>query len=188
MLIVLEGIDNCGKTTLSDVISEYYFKKNKTVFISKELTTDIGELIKHYVKKDGLSSILKTFLFAADRQLRLEKLVENKYDILIMDRYLYSAIVYREAEGVEGSWVREVNRNIMKADISFYIDITAEESILRNSEKKFNIIYSKDFLEKIRTKYIEKCETGELIYINGMQSLTKVFKEIQFHLDAYEKK
>lgn len=140
MIIVLEGIDNCGKTTISERLAQYFRKKGRSVYISKELTTNVGYLIKNTSITSPLSPIMKTFLFAADRQLRLEEIEKNsKYDILIFDRYLYSAIAYREAEGIDGHWVQEVNRFNPPFDIGFYIDISPEESIRRNSSVKFNM-------------------------------------------------
>lgn len=74
MIIALEGIDNAGKTTIGHYLQDYFSKENIKVVLSKELTTDVGEVIKNRIHRGGLSPISKAFLFAADRQLRLETL------------------------------------------------------------------------------------------------------------------
>lgn len=173
MMIVLEGIDNCGKTTISEMLAKYYSKKGSTVLVSKELTTYVGTLIEEKFKSDSISPVVKTFLFAADRQIRLEAIAKSaqQYAVLIMDRYLYSAIVYREAEGIDGQWVNVVNKFIPEFDIGFYIDITPEESIRRNTETKFNIHYSIAHLARVRDSYLQKVNNTKLVKVNSMRSI-----------------
>lgn len=180
MIIALEGIDNAGKTTLAEILTGEILKLGKKAIISKELTTEVGKLIKATIKTGKLTPILKTFLFAADRQLRIEQLQEKKCfdDIVIFDRYLHSAVVYREAEKLDGMWVKEVNRNIPNSDIAFYIDITPEESIRRNTDTKFNIHYSLEHLSKVRESYLKYVDLGELIRIDGMKNVDDISDEI----------
>ncbi len=180
MIIALEGIDNAGKTTIAQILINKLEAEGKKVAISKELTTSVGTLIKSSIKNGGLSPISKSFLFASDRQIRIEELNrDNKFDgIIIFDRYLHSAIVYREAEGLDGSWIRELNKNVPPSDIALYIDITAEESIKRNTVAKFNINYSFEHLQKIRQAYLKYVDLGELIKIDGMMNLQDVVDDI----------
>lgn len=49
MIVALEGIDNAGKTYYAEAISQYFKHKGREVFVSKELTTEIGQQIE---KKD----------------------------------------------------------------------------------------------------------------------------------------
>jgi dTMP kinase len=179
MIVVLEGIDNCGKTTTSEQLSQYFKRTGRSVHISKELTTDVGSLIKNASSTSPFSPIMKTFLFAADRQLRLEEIEKsNKYDVYIFDRYLYSAIAYREAEGIDRHWVQEINRCIPPFDIGFYIDISPEESIRRNTDAKFNIHYSLEYLSHVRESYLREVKDGNLIMIDGMCNNEKVYQQI----------
>ena len=179
MIVVLEGIDNCGKTTTSEQLSQYFKRTGRSVHISKELTTDVGSLIKNASSTSPFSPIMKTFLFAADRQLRLEEIEKsNKYDVYIFDRYLYSAIAYREAEGIDRHWVQEINRFIPPFDIGFYIDISPEESIRRNTDAKFNIHYSLEYLSHVRESYLREVKDGNLIMIDGMCNSERVYQQI----------
>ncbi len=180
MIIALEGVDNAGKTTLAGMLTDEFVKVGKKAIVSKELTTEVGELIKTTIKTGILTPVSKTFLFAADRQLRIEKLQEdNCFDeVVIFDRYLHSAIVYREAEQLDGVWVKDVNRNIPTSDIAFYIDITPEESIKRNTDTKFNIHYSIEHLRKVRESYLNYVELGELILVDGMRNKKEVCDDV----------
>lgn len=188
MIIVLEGIDNAGKTTIGRYLQDYFCKENKKVVLSKELTTDVGEVIKNRIHRGGLSPISKAFLFAADRQLRLDalRIADNPETIFIFDRYIHSAIVYREAEGLDGNWVRELNKDVPKSDLTFYIDITPEESIKRNTNTKFNIHYSISRLKTVRERYLYYTGKGELVFIDGMKDIDciqrQIVEEIKRHL------
>ncbi len=180
MLIVLEGLDNCGKTTQAELIYDFLRKEGYNVHVSKELTTEIGRVIKRYFKNEAFEPVLKALLFAADREKRLEdvKVKLKRNEIVIMDRYIHSAIVYRRAEGLDHDWVRLVNKHVPAYDVGIYIDITPEESMKRYTSRKDNIKYSLDILRKIREYYLEYVNKEELICVNGMQDKKEITKEI----------
>lgn len=179
MIIALEGIDNAGKTSIAEKLMSYFLGKGKQAIISKELTTRVGSTIKEGFKNEELSPISKAFLFAADRQIRIEQLKEELTDdkIIIFDRYIYSAVVYREAEGMEGNWVKEINRNVPQSDVCIYIDITPDESLRRNTDTKFNIHYTLEHLEKVRDAYHKYVNSGELMIIDGMRAIDDVLSD-----------
>ena len=47
------------------------------------------------------------------------------------------------AENIDKNWVKNINRIFREPDMIFYIDITPQESIRRNTDTKFNIIDTK---------------------------------------------
>lgn len=170
MLISLEGLDNCGKTTQADMISKRLSEKGYNVIISKELTTEIGRLLKNSFKGVQYSPVMKSLLFSADRQERLELLSEYikvESNVVIFDRYIHSALAYRLSEGIDEQWILSVNKNAPPIDLGLYIDITSHESIRRNNTNKENIIYSQLQLDLIRERYLEYVKRGELLLING---------------------
>lgn len=72
LLVALEGIDNCGKTTQAGLVSTYFESLGIGCVVARELTTPIGELIRSYFGRKDFTPILKTLLFAADRMQRQE--------------------------------------------------------------------------------------------------------------------
>jgi dTMP kinase len=181
MIIVLEGLDNSGKTTQSILLSQKLSDIGYDIIISKELSTDIGELLKKSFKTKKYSPIVKTLLFAADRQVRLEIIKNHPFtekSLVIFDRYIHSAIVYRVCEGIEEEWVKIVNRFNPTMDIGFYIDISPEESVKRNTNTKYNIHYTLEQLNKIRNSYLFYVNNGDLIQIDGNRNRDKICEQI----------
>ena len=189
VLIIFEGLDNCGKTTLANMIKNFYLSNGVAAEISKEFETNIGMELKNMAAAGTLDPIIKTFLFATDRYIRMKNISEEEYQtkILLFDRYVPSAIAYRMAENVDKKWVETINSIFPKADLGFFIDISPEESVKRNTNSKFNIISTPEHLKKVRDSYLSILDENNLIKINGMQPLEKIFDEIIKIIEEYRK-
>lgn len=189
MLVIFEGLDNCGKTTLVQMIKNYYLKVGIEAEISKEFETNIGIELKKMAKEGTLDPILKAYLFATDRYIRMKNIsqedLQNK--IMLFDRYVPSALAYRMAEGVNKEWVTSINSVFPKADIGFFIDITPDESVKRNTDTKFNIKATLEHLKKVRDAYLSILDENNLIYINGMQSIENIFGEVVEKIEELRK-
>lgn len=153
MLISFEGLDNCGKTTIVGKLKKYYDGLNILTDFTREFETNIGREIKEMSKAGVLDPVLKTYLFAADRYIRT-KIYEEDYNskIILFDRYYQSALAYRMAENIDKNWVKNINRIFREPDMIFYIDITPQESIRRNTDTKFNIIETEEYLQMVRNR------------------------------------
>lgn len=180
LFINFEGIDNSGKTTLIKDIKEI-FEKEYSVYITRELTTDVGRLTLKKLKKNNISLYEKVLLFAADRVIRYEKDLKkiiNDPCLIISDRWFYSALAYRSAEDESlKDYVVTVNRIFMKPDINFYIDITPEESARRGIINDKNN-YTASLLGKVRNEYKKMIIEHKFVFIDGMKDYNIVKEEI----------
>ena len=79
MLIVFEGLDNCGKTTIVEMFKDYFVHVGKHAEFTREFETNIGIVIKEMAQAGSLDTILKSYLFAADRHIRTRDYSENDY-------------------------------------------------------------------------------------------------------------
>ncbi len=183
MIVVFEGLDNCGKTTLTTLLEKYYNSRGISVEISKEMQTPVGETLKSMIVSKDVDPILKSFLFAADRYYRMRNKTYEQEVIYIFDRYVPSAVAYREAEGIDSNWIKEINKIFPNPDLCFLIDITPDESIKRNIETKFNIKYSKEFLSKVRTSYENYSSEYNMVKIDGMQNIEDIMSFIILEID-----
>lgn len=101
MLVIFERLDNCGKTTLVQMIKDYYLQLGIKAEISKEFETNIGKESKKMAKEGTLDPILKTYLFATVHKNEKHKTRGFKNKIMLFDRYVSSALAYRMGEGVD---------------------------------------------------------------------------------------
>ena len=174
MIVIFEGLDNCGKTTIITLLEKYYIENGINIEISKEFKTPIGELLKELIVAKKADPILKTFLFAADRYYRMKDKTFNEDTLYLFDRYVPSAVAYRDAEGCDIDWVKGVNSIFPEPDLCFYIDISPEESILRNTDSKFNIKYDKEFLSNAKKCYDHNLTGDNCIRIDGSKSIEEI--------------
>lgn len=158
--------------------------------ISKEFETNIGKELKTMSKEGTLDPILKAYLFAADRHIRMKNITNEDLQekVMLFDRYVPSALAYRMAEGIDKNWINNINSIFPKAEIVFFIDITPEESVKRNTDTKFNIKASPEHLAKVREAYLSIINENNLIYINGMQPIQNIFDEVINNIEEYRRK
>lgn len=171
------------------MLKDYYINIGIYSEVSKEFETNIGIELKKMAIEGNLDSILKAYLFAADRYIRMKSISSDDLNnkILLFDRYVPSAIAYRMAEGVDKDFVLNINSVFPKADIAFFIDITPEESVNRNTDTKFNIKSSVEHLGEVRKAYSSILNENNLIYIDGMKPIEQIFNEVLQKLEEFRK-
>lgn len=173
--IVFEGIDGSGKGAQTRLLSGWLKDKGYTVFITKEPTEGkIGKLLREALKSGNVKPEPLALLFAADRLehcfLIKRKLSEGK--IVVSDRYLYSSIAYQGAQGIEKKWIEGINKFALIPDSIIYLDLDPEIGLerisskesFRSLQKEKEYLEKKDFLEKVRKKYLEQSDTIPLFY------------------------
>lgn len=177
MLIVFEGIDNCGKTTQIALVKTEMEKRGIPCVMTKELTTSVGAEIKRRFKKGGFSPFLKTILFALDRLIRQKNIVNpalKEGRIVLADRWTLSAVVYRSVEGIGDWFVNIVNFWARKPDITILFDIFSETSVKRGEKSGKYCPYSQEFLSKARVLYLKIAKQQGIHIVDGEQSVEMV--------------
>ncbi len=197
--IVLEGIDNCGKTTQAKLLEKYFQEQGTEVVLAREPGgTTIGEEIREVVLKprDQMANpITQTLLFYAARTEFMDQIVKPNIDagkMVITDRFESSTYVYQGiVQGVDLSLLDTLSEYCVKnsgayPELFIIIDIPVQESLKRASNTDRagqDLIYEKqgvEFLEKLRQGYLTYAQAhpDTVKVINGMQSKEALFKEI----------
>ncbi len=110
-LIVLEGIDGSGKSSMCAAIAAELRKEGKTVETTAEPThVRIGSLIRSGAF-GNISQMTEAILFTADRNDHTENMKKWIYDgkIVICDRYFASTVAY-QSSGLDG---RSLDRSVL---------------------------------------------------------------------------
>lgn len=197
--IVLEGIDNCGKSTQAKMLEKYFQEQGTEVVLAREPGgTQIGEEIREVVLKprdEMANPITQTLLFYAARTEFMDQIVKPNIDagkMVITDRFESSTYVYQGiVQGVDLSLLDTLSEYCVKnsgayPELFIIIDIPVEESLKRASNADRagqDLIYEKqgvEFLEKLRQGYLTYAQAHPetVKVIDGMLSKEDLFKEI----------
>ena len=197
--IVIEGIDGCGKTTQIDELSKWLPKSGLIKKGSKLITTrepggsQLGKKLRSLIldnnENNKPSSLAEMLLYSADRAEHVSKIIApalKNDDWVISDRFSDSTLAYQ-------GYGRNINLEIIKniesivcqgeyPDLTFFLEISPEESILRRKNEIPDRIESEGikFLEKVNKgfKLIAKEKNWEVISATqNIQTISNQIKE-----------
>lgn len=175
-IIAFEGVDYSGKSSIINAIKNKLENNGKTVLvISEPGTTPMGKEIRK-ILKSNIPRSKETELFlqeAARRDIHDMSIWKNKdkYDYLLLDRYIYSTIAYQVA-GNGNSYQKAKILNSLATDNlmpDLAILITAEKDYLRSSDQidKYDqhFINHDEFSDRVKNSYLGMVAKGELIQV-----------------------
>jgi dTMP kinase len=123
MLIVLEGGDGAGTTTLQTGLTKALTERGYHVTTTHQPNreTQVGGLIREILASGGLlPPPAMALLFAADRVELTPSLSPESLDqIVICDRHLWSSLVYQADLGLD--WLLEINKFAVTPDLVVYL-------------------------------------------------------------------
>ena len=196
--IVLEGIDGCGKTTQINELSKWLpksglIKKNATLIKTREpggsvLGREIREMILNNNKTNSPSFLTELLLYSADRAEHISKVISpalKNGNWIISDRFSGSTLAYQ-------GYGRKINIDIIKQlenivcqnirpDLTFFLDLSPEESILRRKNKVADRIESEglEFLKKVNHGFKLIALENDWEIIKASTDLTSISQQIQ---------
>ena len=167
MFISFEGIEGSGKSTQIELIEELIRAKGYQVKKLREPgTTELGEKIRNiFLEKttETVDPITEAFLLYASRKhLDQNFLRQNLSDgaIVIADRYADATLAYQSyGKGLDHNFVKLIHDSsqLLSPDLTFYMDISAELSRERISDREMDRMESEsiDFFKKVREGYLQ---------------------------------
>ncbi|WP_277656401.1 dTMP kinase [Seleniivibrio woodruffii] len=205
LYIALDGIDGCGKTTLSQGIYKEFAKLGRRVKLTREPGgTEVGMLLRQLLvnQKFALEPETELMLYCADRLEHQTKLVlpnlESGRDV-ISDRFLSSTYAYQIfGRGLDKPFLDYLSQHSVKRmpDITFIIDIDPKTALNRAVErlKRDGMMQDEGKFESLGTEFYEKVHEGFVWYadthenvwtINGMQPKEAVLADVMAILDNF---
>ena len=183
MIIVIEGADQAGKKTQSQLLANALRKRKiKTkVFSFPDYSTPIGKEIKKYLNgKRKLPVQVVHCLLAANRWEKLKEIKDaiSKNSVLIMNRYYQSNLVYGLVNGMKLDWLENLDAGLPKADLVILLDVTQKESFNRKKIKRDQFEKNWIFSKKISRAYRLLARKKHWKIINASGSKIQVHQEI----------
>jgi len=127
-------------------------------------------------------------LMVSDRMEHMEMLIEfamSTDNLLILDRYKWSGVVYGTIDGLESKWIKNIQSSLPDADMNILIDISVEESVRRRPVRRDNYERNLDMLNKVRAQYRTEFEAAASddsanshLIVNGERDPEEVTNEI----------
>jgi len=187
ILIVIEGIDGAGKTSVSKEVTRRLEDLGfKAIYTYEPYTQFIVNVVNEYWSE--IDPVVQTLLMAADRYYHISKVIlpymSSGY-VVISDRYYYSSLAYQGAQGVDLQWILDVNKFVVKPKLAVYLDVDPEVGLKR---KKLSTTRIKgveadiELIKRARKIYLDLVSRGELLLIDGRLDLGKVVDEVMGHI------
>ena len=165
-LIVFEGIEGSGKTTLINHVSKY-LKKKKISFIKirepggNKNSEKIRKLILN--KKNKFNPLTDLMLYLASRSENIENVIKKNYKkkIIMLDRFIDSTIAYQHyGMGINKSVIVNINKILLKKirpNITFLNIVN-----MQNLEKRLYLRKNKNRYDNFKIEFYKKVQAGFL--------------------------
>jgi len=198
IFIVMDGMDGSGKSEMTRILHDYLSKnKRYNVLITREPTDGkYGKEARDILKNENnpkINSERMLELFIKDREEHLKNTIipflnksnERDVNIVISDRYYYSTISFQATQGLDMKMLIEINKEFLKPDIAFIMDINPEIALERIKTRKKEKFEQLKFMNKLRDKYLElpRFLKDNIKIMDASKSLEEVFKDIRKEVD-----
>ena len=184
MLINLEGIDGCGKSTQSKFLMDKFESNNEEIILLKEPTNGkygqkLWEMLSGKIEANT-EEILE--LFVLDRREHVTQKIRPALDegkIVLMDRYYYSTMAYQGAAGIDVNRIRKDNEFAPKPDIVLIFDLPADLAMKRvRGHSVADVFEKEEYLEKVRKAYLNLENDSLVRIIDATRTPKKIFDEV----------
>jgi len=185
LFIVLDGIDGSGTSTHSKLLAGFLALKGLKVHLTQEpSSSEIGKLLRKYLKDKRIPASTDALLFAADRVLHYKEEIKKKCEdgyIVISDRYVESSIAYQssQSDAITIEWVENLNIFAGEPDLTIILDIDPKISLSRKNQEFLEKFEDTSLLDKVRRVYLTRAEKLGYSVINTNNIIELVQTEIQ---------
>lgn len=188
-LITVCGLDGCGKTTLIKRLKkEIEDNEGYEVILTKQPSENMrkSDIFRTYMDSEDHSSYeyrSLSLMAAADRVQHVNKVILpelNNGKCVICDRYFYSCLANLRARGYEKDrWIYDISKNIIKPDLSFFLDVPVELAVSRVRERaeERDRYIDMDLQYKLRDQYIKICKENHGALISSDECEDRTFND-----------
>lgn len=184
MLIAFEGLDQSGKETQARHLRAVFERGGRRVHAVSfpDYETPIGREIASALagERDFGPDVLQ-LLYVANRmeyRPRLEQWLAVG-DVVICDRYRASSLAYGEAQGVDVSWLNDVQRLLPEAAVTVLLDIAPQTAVMRKAAGRDRFERDLTLLERVRQSYRRQALAPGWVLIDAERSKDEVAAAVE---------
>lgn len=139
MLVVIEGIDGCGKNAVADLVAKSIGALRLDF---PNYSTDTGKLIKAMLRGEAVMTgddklndpMVMQALQIVNRHEQLDVLASaaGSPDVhLVLARYMLSGFVYGSYDGLSANWLAYTQSGLPRADLTLWLDVPTSVAMAR---------------------------------------------------------
>jgi dTMP kinase len=143
LLIALEGVDGCGKSTQAELLAAALEKAGHRVVLTREPTQGpAGQELHRYLLGPSrhLTPAEELALFMEDRREHVAQVIRPslaRSRIVITDRYYYSSVAYQGALGINPQDIQAANEAFAPApDLVFILELPVQKALARLARQR----------------------------------------------------
>lgn len=182
-LIAFEGLDQSGKQTQAELLRDWLKAQGRKARLVSfpDYATSIGEEIARALQgeRDYGPDVMQ-LLYVANRYERKPDLVRWLEGglTLVSDRYAASSIAYGEAQGLDPSWLTEMQRFLPQPALTIMLDIAPGTAVQRKSVDRDR--YERDLAMqgRVRESYRRQAQAGGWIVLDGERSKDAIAADV----------
>jgi dTMP kinase len=183
LLIAFEGLDQSGKQTQAESLRDRLTTAGRTVQLLSfpDYQTVIGAEIGRALRgeRDYGADVMQ-LLYVANRYEYKTKILRelDAGTILVCDRYLASSVAYGEAQGLDGAWLREIQKYLPQPDVTFLLDIPPEVSARRKQHERDKYERDLALLGRVRESYLAQAKAGGWVRLDADRDRDAVAEDV----------
>jgi len=176
-LVIIDGLDGCGKSTQAHLLFQSLQKMKKTVCLRVHPETDnwFGLQARHYLYSEGTSAHFASALFYMVDVIRSILLYSwRDADFIIFVRYLMgTAYLPSPLDTVSYNFFSSL---VPKSNSMFFLDVKPEEAATRivKSREKIEMFESLKALKKTRGKALSLTRFDSWVVVNANKPVAEV--------------
>jgi dTMP kinase len=182
-LIAFEGLDQSGKQTQAELLRDRVKQGgHKSRLVSfPDYGTSIGEEIARALtgERDYGADVMQLLYIANryERRLDLQRWLDGGL-ILVSDRYVASSVAYGEANGLDPSWLEDLQRFLPAASLTIMLDIAPDTAVQRKAVDRDR--YERDLAmqARVRESYQRQARDQNWIVLDGERSKDEIAADV----------
>jgi dTMP kinase len=183
LLIAFEGLDQSGKQTQAEGLRDHFASLGRSTRLLSfpDYSTAIGGEISRALhgEREHAADTLQ-LLYVANRYEHrglIEQLLADG-TVIICDRYMASSIAYGEAQGLDPTWLAEIQRFLPRPHLTIVLDIAPETAVQRKSADRDRYERDLALLSRVRDSYRRQSGQQGWVRLDGGRSKAEVSADV----------
>ena len=161
LLVAFEGLDQSGKQTQAELLRERLMSQGRGVQLlsfpdyQTVIGTELGRALRG--EREYTADVMQLLYVANRYEFKGDMLrAKESGTIVVCDRYLASSIAYGEAQGLDATWLTDIQKYLPQPDVTVLLDIAPEVSARRKTADRDKYERDLSLLSRVRESYLRQ--------------------------------